>query len=208
MASQPSHKRLFSARRFAVGAMVCPACRRRLEEAADRCPSCGFTGTDCLIRFPFAAPALAEIIDPAGVLDAAGRREVSVRLARLRRRCRQLRWCLCLVDLPEGTDLRLFGFWLLNAAQAPANDPEAAAWTVLLLLDTRGEAAAVSTGYAVEPFIADDAWMRALNGMVTPWRSGDMLAALCSFLTDAGNELAVAAARAARLGSGGKGEES
>ena len=106
MAALRDTTRKFSARRFAVGAMVCPACRHRLEEVADRCPRCGFTGADCVLRFPFAAPALDELIDAAGLLDAAGHKDLKTRIARLRRpetspADDSIRACIRAINLPR-----------------------------------------------------------------------------------------------------------
>ena len=77
----------------------------------------------------------------------------------------------------------------------------------LAAVDAATSAAAVSVGYAVEPFVGDDAWMRALEAMATSWRSGGHAQALSDFLDAAGNELATAAVRAGRLQSGTKGGE-
>jgi hypothetical protein len=199
MAGTKDSDRRYSARRFAVGALVCPACQRRMEEPAGRCPHCGFTGTDCLRLFPFAAPSLQEVVDPEGLLDKVGLAAVRGSVARLRRRFRQVHWSLCLVRLPAETNLRLFGFWLLNSARMPADNPEAPAWTVLLVMDFDNAAASVTTGYALEPFVADDAWLRALMAMSVPWRRGAYAEALCEFLHACGNELATGAWRAERL---------
>lgn len=185
--------------RFAPGAMVCPACRRRTEEPYYRCPHCGFTGSDCVGMFPFAAPALEELIDPRKVLDDRGRAAVARRIARLRRRFPQVRWSICLVGLPAEVNLRLFGFWLLNSARPPAADPEAPAWTVLLVADVANDAAGVTAGYAVEPYVADEGWRRALQAMAPAWRRGAHAPAVCEFLGGCGKELATGGWRAKRL---------
>lgn len=191
-----------------MGAMVCPACQRRMEEPEGRCPHCGFTGADCLAMFPFAAPALEDVVDAGNVLDKSELAAVRSRLARLRRRFRQVHWCLCLVCLPADVNLRLFGFWLLNSARPPEKDPGTPAWTVLLVVDTANQSASVTAGYAVEAFVADDSWMRALMAMVVSLRRGHHGQALCEFLETCGHELEAGALRARRLvgAAGGGGE--
>ena len=88
------------------------------------------------------------------------------------------------------------------------DDPEAAAWTVLLLVDAASSSVAVSVGYAVEPFVSDDGWMRAAEEMSASWCAGDRAKALCEFLDAAEHELEGAAARVARLLGGSRGGDS
>lgn len=149
--------------------------------------------------FPFAAPALDDVVDPGNLLDRQAVSAVKGALGRLRRRFRQVRWCLCLVELPPEVNLRLFGFWLLNSARPEDDDPEGPAWTVLLVVDTAGQAAAVTAGYALESFVADDSWMRSVTAMSLSWRRGDPGRALCEFLAACEHELEGGAWRAMRL---------
>lgn len=146
--------------------------------------------------FPYGAPALEPVLDSAGVLSESERRRIRRRIKRLRRRFRQVHWCVSVVDLPPEISLRLFGFWLLNAAPLEPGDGEAAnAWTVLLLVDSGRQAASVACGYALEPFVSDDSWSRSLELMGESWQRGQPGAALIDFLNAAEQELAEGARR-------------
>lgn len=200
MAQRYDMSRAISARQLAIGALICPACRRRLEDAAETCPHCGFTGQDTAEMFSFAAPKLAPVLDEAGAFGGSERRKIRRRIARLRRRFRQIHVSVCVVDLPAEFSLRLFGFWLLNAAPAEAGDAEAAnAWTVLLVIDVGRQAASVSCGYALETFISDDLWVRCLEMAGETWEDGNRGAAVIGFLNGIETELARAARRAERV---------
>ena len=189
-----------SARRIAGGALICPACRRRMEKPAESCPDCGFTGRQTVEMFPYAAPELEPMMDEAGLLGESERRRVLRRIGRLRRRFRQIQVSVCVVDLPEDVCPRLFGFWLLNAAPGDAVDGEAPnAWTVLLVIEVGREAASVSCGYAVEAFVSDDSWLRCLELLGESWQQGDRAGAVLDFLDGAEKELAEAARRVDRL---------
>lgn len=189
-----------SARRLAVGALICPACRRRMDTAADSCPHCGFTGQKTVEMFPYAAPKLERVMDEAGLFSESERRRIRRRIGRLQRRFRQVHLSVCVVELPAEADLRLFGFWLLNAAPADAVDAEAPnAWTVLLLIDSGRQAASVSCGYAMEAFVSDDSWLRCLELFSESWKLDDKCGAVVDFLKGAEKELADAARRVQRV---------
>ncbi len=139
------------------------------------------------------------MIDACGLLRPADLCRIERRISRLRRRLRQVRWCVCVVDLPEEVDLRLFGFWMLNAAPAPPGDDEAAnAWTVLLLINSGCQAMSVSCGYALEPFVSDDSWLLSLDSMSDAWKCGRHGEAVLGFLDAAEQQLALAARRVER----------
>jgi len=189
-----------SARRIAVGALICPACRRRMEAAAESCPSCGFTGQRTVEMFPYAAPKLDRVMDEVELLGESDRRRIRRGIGRLQRRFRQVHVSVCAVDLPAEVSLRLFGFWLLNAAPAEAGDGEAPnAWTVLLVIDAGRQTASVSCGYAVEAFVSDDSWLRCLELLAESWNQDDRSGAVLDFLKGAEKELVYAARRADRV---------
>lgn len=190
----------YSARRIAIGALSCPACRLRIEDMVQRCPHCGFSGADTLRMFPYGAPKLEPVLDVPGSFAPSDRRRIERRIKRLRRRLRQIHWCVCVVNLPREGSLRLCGFWLLNAAPVEPGDGEAAnAWTVLLLLDPGQQAVSVSCGYALEPFVSDDSWLRSLELMSEAWQRGARGEAVVDFLDGAEAELAQAARRVDRM---------
>lgn len=150
-------RKVYRAKSFAVSALTCPSCHGILVEAAVECPRCGYDGRAAVARFPFEAPLLERWIDPRGFVGEREQRKVNKALDRLTERFPQVRVCFCLVELARETDLREFGFWMLNASPVPdAEEAKRRPWTVLLLLDEANVRASVTAGYAVEPFLSDE----------------------------------------------------
>lgn len=190
MSDGPSQNRKYSARRIASGAMACPACRIRLDEPMDYCPACGFTGADTMRMFPLPLPPLQPVLDLAWLWNNSEISSIRARVRKLTKRFPQIRWAFCTVCLGEQEDPRTFGFWMLNASPMAADEHEShRAWTVLLLLDANSSRATVIPGYAVEPFVSDDQWMRALAAMKDAWSAGNHGRAVCDFLGAAGKLL-------------------
>src|SRR5262249_36369669 len=116
MSGRPDETKRYSARRLAAGVIVCPACLVHMPAQADFCPSCRFTGGDTMKMFPLALPPLQPVLDAADLWSASERSKIERRIARTRRRFPQIHWSICSVDAGDIPNLRLFGFWMLNAS--------------------------------------------------------------------------------------------
>lgn len=152
-------RKVYRAKNFALSVMSCPSCHLTLQEAVEKCPRCDYTGQVSMARFPFAAPALERFIDPEQFLSEGDRGRINRSLNTLSKKFPQVRLCFCILNLSEGVDLREFGFWLLNAS--PVNGPEEAKmrpWTILIIVDDLNGNISVTPGYAIEPFLSDQAW--------------------------------------------------
>lgn len=152
-------RKVFQARKFAESSMVCPGCHIAIPEPVDECPRCGFSGRGVVEKFAFEAPDLDRYIDPVGFLAEESREKIDRVLDELEEDFPQIRVSICIIDLLPDTDPREFGFWMFNASKV-RNEAEAARrpWTILLTIDDRNARASVTVGYAIEPFVKDDAW--------------------------------------------------
>lgn len=191
--------RRYSAKRFAVGAIVCPSCLQRLPEAVNRCPGCEFTGADTLALFPQPLPPLQMVLDAAGLWTDAELLKIKGRIEKLQRRFPQIHWSLYSLDAGEVSNLRLFGFWLLNASPlAEGETEEQRAWTILVVFNgARGKVSLVP-GYGVEPWVPDGQWQQALFSMAAAWNSGDHWRAVSRFFNASEKLLRVAHTRVMR----------
>jgi hypothetical protein len=163
-------------------AFSCPACQTQLD-TADRCPNCGFTGGDTMQMFTGPIPEFRTVNDQADLLDTTALKQVERARIRLARRFPQFRFRICTVNLPAETNLRLYGFWILNVHPIQPDESESdRLWTVLLLINAAANKAAVVPGYAAEPWLGNDQWDKALSRMVPAWKLGDYGRAIADFL--------------------------
>lgn len=170
-------------------AFACPACRTIIG-TVDRCPNCHFTGGDTMGMFRGSPPQVAALNDAAGLWDAADLKIIAKARQRASLRFPQFRWNICSVELPEETNLRLYGFWMLNVC--PLREDEAETdrlWTVLLLINATAAKAAAIPAYAAEPWLGNDQWDKALACMAARWQAGSRGQAVADFLAAATTQL-------------------
>lgn len=162
-------------------AFTCPACQTQFD-AADRCPNCQFTGSDTMRMFAGAPPEITTVNDQADLFDSAALKTIERSRKRLAKRFPQFRWRLCTTNLPAETNLRLYGFWMLNVAPIRPDESESdRQWTVLLLINAAANRAAVVPGYAAEPWLGNDQWDKALARMVPAWKVEDFGKAVAEY---------------------------
>lgn len=182
-------QKVYAAKRFARGALVCPSCQYVLDDSAAKCPKCGFSGQVAVEKFPFPAPPLASVLDPNGYLSKEETTSVKKKVQKLEKRFPQLRFLNCLVPLGDEIDLREFGFWLFNAGQMKEGD-EAKFFAILFLIDPKGKAVSVSTGYGLDPLVMDTEWVSACEPSRDLFYREKYGAGIESFLDEAFNLLA------------------
>jgi uncharacterized membrane protein YgcG len=186
---QAQQQKVYPARRFARGAMACPACRHIFEKVMSACPQCGFSSQVALKKFPFPAPELTPVMDPSGKLSPEEAARICELVAKLRKRLPRLHFINCLVSLGSGVDLREFGFWLLN--NGGLSEGEAAkGHAVLFLIDPKGKAISVTVGYALEPFVMDAEWTAVCHDCQVYFYRQKYGEGIIAFLNKAGKLLA------------------
>ena len=129
-------QKVYAAKRFAKGAMVCPSCQYVLEEAVSKCPKCAFSGEIAIQKFPFPAPPLKAVVDPNNLLTKTETATIFKTVQKLQKQLPQVRFLNCIVPLGKEVNLREFGFWLLNAGQMKEGE-EAKAFAILFLIDPK-----------------------------------------------------------------------
>lgn len=152
-------KRIYPAKMFARGAMVCPSCRYLLEDSYEACPKCQFSGHAAVEKFPFPPPALEPVLDPGKVLTPQEAGEIRKKVLKARKRLPQVHFLNCIVPLGDEVDLREFGFWLFNGGQYQEGEA-AKSFAILLLIDPTSRQLSVSAGYGLEVMMTDSDWVQ------------------------------------------------
>jgi len=179
--------------------MVCPSCLFRLQESVNWCPACHFTGADTISQFPLPLPPLQMVFDAADLWSDSENDKIRSRLEKLQKRFPQIQWSLYSMDAGDVPNLRLFGFWLLNASPlAEGETEEQRAWTILVVFNGASGKVALVPGYGVEPWVPDHEWQRALSEMSEGWNQGKRWLGLKRFFDSAEKALYQAHVRVKR----------
>jgi len=153
--------------------MKCPRCVQRIHRAAASCPHCGFTLADADLRFGAEEVRIGRLTDGAGILRRGEREQVAAALDRVTQRFPQVFVAIYTGALGEVSNIRQFGFWLLNRSafeDVPVNLPNEAG--ILITIDPESKAAGMVFGYLLDPFLEEADTFACLSRAHAYWLEG------------------------------------
>lgn len=153
--------------------MKCPRCVQVIHRGAGACPHCGFSLVDADERFGGEEVRIRRLEDVAGLMRSVERKRVEAAMDKFERSFPQLFFAVY-TGLPEGrSDLRQFGFWLLNRAafeDVAVERPNEHG--ILLTLDPDGKAAGMSWGYMLDAFLSEEDTFLCMSRAHAYWVEG------------------------------------
>ncbi len=153
--------------------MKCPRCVQRIHRAAASCPHCGFALADADARFGAEEVRIGRLTDGAGILRRGERERVAAALDRITQRFPQIFVAIYTGALGEVSNIRQFGFWLLNRSafeDVPVDLPNEAG--ILLTIDPESKAAGIVFGYQLDPFLEESDTFDCLSRAHPYWLEG------------------------------------
>ena len=141
--------------------MKCPRCVQVIHRGAGACPHCGFSISEADARFGSEEVVIRKLEDGAGLMRSSERFRVEQAMEHFERRFPQLFFAVYTGRTEGRSDVRQFGFWLLNRAaftDVPLNRPNECG--ILLTIDPDAKSAGVSWGYGLDAFLnAEDTFL-------------------------------------------------
>jgi hypothetical protein len=153
--------------------MKCPRCVQKIHRAAESCPHCGYSMADADARFGCEDVRMRLLTDQAGIFRRGDRSRVERAMERMGRRFPQLFVAVFTGSLGEISQLRQFGFWLLNRAafeDLPPDKPNEAG--ILLTIDPESKAAGIVFGYLLDPYLDESDTFECLSRAHAYWLEG------------------------------------
>ena len=150
--------------------MKCPRCVQRIHRAAASCPHCGFTLADADACFGASDVRIRSLTDCAGILRRGDRQRVEAAMEQISRRFPQIFVAIYTGSLGEISNIRQFGFWLLNRSafeDVPVEKPNEAG--ILITLDPESKAAGMVFGYLLDPFLEESDTFDCLSRAHAYW---------------------------------------
>lgn len=114
------------------------------------------------------------LTDSAGILRRGERERVQAAMDRITRRFPQIFIAIYTGSLGEISNIRQFGFWLLNRSafeDVPVNKPNEAG--ILITIDPESKAAGMVFGYLLDPFLEESDTFDCLSRAHAYWLEGD-----------------------------------
>jgi uncharacterized membrane protein YgcG len=141
--------------------MMCPRCVQVIHRGAGTCPHCGFGISSVDARYGAEEVVIRRLEDQAGLMRSSEREKVEVAMDRFQKRFPQLFFAVCTSRAEGRSDVRQFGFWLLNRAafkDVPLDRPNECG--ILLTIDPDAKSAGITWGYALDAFLtAEDSFL-------------------------------------------------
>lgn len=150
--------------------MKCPRCVQRIHRAAASCPHCGFTLADADAAYGHEEVRIRCLTDCAGILRRGDRQRVEAAMEEITRRFPQIFVAIYTGSLGEVSNLRQFGFWLLNRSafeDVPVDKPNEAG--ILITIDPESKAAGMVFGYLLDPFLEESDTFDCLSRAHAYW---------------------------------------
>ena len=143
--------------------MRCPRCEQNFYQAAERCPHCDFEAADAQVRFGNDPVKLRKLTDTAGVFRVKDRARIRREVRRFERAFPQLFFAVYAQAFPDQTNIREFGFWLLNQGAFEDVDLERPnECGILLTIDANARRVTLTCGYVVMPYLDEVQSFRVL----------------------------------------------
>lgn len=153
--------------------MKCPRCVQLIHRAAAVCPHCGFGMADADRMFGDSEVRLRSLTDAAGVFRRNERDRLEDTLERIGVEFPQVFVAVYTGSLGEVSNLRQFGFWLLNRGlfeDVPAEKQNEAG--ILIVIDPDSKAAGMTFGYLLDPFLEEQDSFDCLSRAHAYWLEG------------------------------------
>ncbi len=150
--------------------MKCPRCVQRIHRAAASCPHCGFTLADADACYGHEEVRIRCLTDCAGILKRGDRQRVEAAMEKITRRFPQIFVAVYTGSLGEVSNIRQFGFWLLNRSafeDVPVEKPNEAG--ILVTIDPESKAAGMVFGYLLDPYLEESDTFDCLSRAHAYW---------------------------------------
>ena len=155
--------------------MKCPACANRLDAPAPVCPTCKFTLRRLDTKFGTVPLHSRYLTDRASSLTVDEVKRLGKLLRRFEKKFPQSVFSVFVTDLPTGTSISEYTFWLANRARFGSVEAVGGEnFDLLLVIESATRSAALTVGYGLEKFILEDDLSAALTAALPALRSGEL----------------------------------
>lgn len=153
--------------------MKCPACGNMLDAPADACPVCKFSLRRLDPKFGTVPLHGHYLTDRASSLTQGEANRLGKLLRRFEKKFPQSVFSVFVTDLPAGTNISEYAFWLANRAQFGSVEAVGENnFNLLLVVEADTGNAALIVGYGLEKIISEDDLNAALTAALPALRQG------------------------------------
>lgn len=153
--------------------MKCPRCVQVIHRGAAACPHCGFGISATDERYGSEDVVIRRLEDQAGLMRSSEREKVELAMDRFESRFPQMFFAVYTSRTEGRSDVRQFGFWLLNRAafqDVELDRPNECG--ILLIIDPDAKSAGITWGYALDAYLTEEDTFLFLSRAHAYWVEG------------------------------------
>jgi uncharacterized membrane protein YgcG len=159
--------------------MKCPSCAASLSAPLPRCPDCKLTLQRLDTKFGLVPRHSRYLSDRSGELTLAEMETLRESLRLFERKFPQSLFSVLITELEPGSSVSEYVFWMANRARfSTLQKTERDNFDILLVIDVTSNAAALTVGYGLEPYVPEEDLREALEALVKPVRHGELAKAI------------------------------
>ena len=137
--------------------MKCPSCRQPLAEPVARCPHCRLTLRQLDLRFGAAPKHFSYLTDRTLTLSPQNGGKLRTLLQLFQSKFPQSLFSVFLTELPDGTSISEYIFWLANRVRFSSIDASGENnFDLLLVIDAAAGEAGLAVGYGLENYVGEE----------------------------------------------------
>ncbi|HEV3410734.1 MAG TPA: TPM domain-containing protein [Chthoniobacterales bacterium] len=155
--------------------MKCPSCAAVLEKPEARCPQCKLALQKLDMKFGLVPAHSRFLSDRTGRLPIDEMNQLRAELRLFQKRFPQSLFSIFVTELPAGTSVAEYAFWLANRAKfGPIEKKHGENFNILMVVDMNARAAAITVGYGLEPHMSEEQLRNVLEEFAAAARDGDL----------------------------------
>lgn len=155
--------------------MKCPSCLKPLEAPVPRCPECRLSLQRLDTKFGLVPAHSRFLTDRTGQLPLDEMNQLRAALRLFQKKFPQSLFSIFVMELARGTSVTEYAFWLANRAKfSSAEKTGGENFSLLLVIDLAGKAAALTVGYGLEPYVSEQDLKSILDDFANGMRDGGL----------------------------------
>ncbi|MBA2623493.1 MAG: TPM domain-containing protein [Chthoniobacterales bacterium] len=159
--------------------MKCPSCAQPLAAPEARCPQCKVTLQKLDMKFGMVPRHSQFLTDRTDTLSLSEMKRLREALRRFEVMFPQSLFSVFVGELPAGTLVGEYAFWLMNRARFSSLERTLGEnFNTLLVIDLHAQAAALMTGYGLESHLTEPDLQGVLEEFSAAMRGGNLAAAI------------------------------
>ena len=159
--------------------MKCPSCANPITAPEPRCPHCRLSLQRLDMKFGLVPAHSRFLTDRTGKLPLEQMTQLRAALRLFQKKFPQSLFSIFITELPRGSSATEYAFWMANRAKFNSGEKtQGENFNLLFVIDLASQTAALTVGYGMERYLAEQDLKSVLDDFASALRDDDLSAGL------------------------------